>query len=289
MPFPQVDFAILLAVAGLGGLAIGSFLNVVVHRLPIMIERELDAAARDHLADDSSAQATPEDQDRFDLCWPPSRCPSCERRIAPWDNLPLISYLRLRGRCGGCGAGISPRYPLIEALTALLFLAVAWRFGASWETPLGWLFTGLLIAQSAIDLDRKLLPDELVYLLLWPGLLASLFADFAEPSAAIIGAAVGYTALYLLRWIWLRALGRDALGLGDAKLVAALGAWLGWQALPSLLLMAALLAIAVTLALRLVGPTKAGREIAFGPYLAAAGFVHLLFAADLQRLLAAAI
>lgn len=283
MPFPQLDLAVLLTLAGIGGLVIGSFLNVVIHRLPIMLERELREAIREHAKPESGPER-PQAQDRFDLWWPPSACPACHGRIAPWDNLPLVGYLRLRGRCAGCGSKISLRYPLVETLTALLFLVVAWQFGASWATPLAWLFVALLIVQSAIDLDHKILPDELVYILLWSGLAASLLGYFTEPSAAILGALAGYGALYLLRFLWLQAFGREALGLGDTKFVAALGAWFGWQALPSLLLMGALLGIVVTVALRLIREPEGEREIAFGPYLAIAGGVHLFFGGEIARL-----
>ena len=282
MPFPQIELPLLLTIAGVGGLVVGSFLNVVIHRLPIMIERELSDAVQEQLAPEG-APDRPQARERFDLWWPPSSCPACHRRIAAWDNLPVIGYLRLRGRCASCRATISPRYPLVEALTAALFLIVAWRLGASWATPLGWLFAALLIAQSAIDLDHKLLPDELVYLLLWSGLLASLLGPFTTPGAAIIGAAAGYGALYLLRLLWLQAFGREAIGLGDAKLVAALGAWFGWQALPTLLLLAALLGIAVTLAQRLARGRGGTQEIAFGPYLAVAGGLQLLFGAEMAQ------
>ena len=290
MQFPQLDPAVFLAFAGFFGLAIGSFLNVVIHRLPIMLSREMSLAAKEHLAGEAEGALPepPEEEDaRYSLLWPPSACPSCRRWIRPLENIPLLGYFWLRGKCAGCGAAISVRYPLVEALTGLLFLAIAWQTGMSWATPLGWIFAALLIAQSAIDLDYKLLPDELVYLLLWSGLLASLTGFFAEPRDAILGAAVGYGVFYALRWFWLRAFRRDALGLGDAKLLAALGAWLGWQPLPTLLLLAALTGIAATLVLRLLRRDSASREIAFGPYLALSGGLHLFLGPQIASALAA--
>ena len=299
MPFPQIDPVVFLPLAAVLGLVVGSFLNVLVHRLPIMMDREMSLAAREQLADESalaegdlSVEALTGESDaapraRYDLWWPPSACPACDRPIRPLENIPLLGYLRLGGRCAGCRAAIPLRYPLVELLTGLLFLAVAWQYGQDWSTPFGWLFMALLVALSAIDLDCKLLPDALVYPLLWTGLLVSLTGLPIDPRDAILGCAAGYAVLAALRWLWLQLFHREALGLGDAKLLGALGAWLGWQPLPSVLLAAALTAIAVAVVRRLLRRQGPRIEIAFGPYLALAGALHLLLDTERAGLLAA--
>lgn len=267
--FPTVWFGFLPL-----GLAVGSFLNVVIHRLPVLLERRWQCEARLQLA-----MAAPDGGERYDLWRPLSRCPHCRRPIAMRDNIPLLSWLLLRGRGRCCGQLISWRYPLVEALTGLLFVAA----GARWP-PGGALFGALvllsfLLALAVIDAQTLLLPDALTLPLLWLGLSFNLSSTWTTPANAVIGAMAGYGALRLLHALFKALTGRDALGLGDCKLLAALGAWLGWQALPYLVLTAALAGTSGTLLWRWRHGGAFARPLAFGPWLAAGGGA-ILFAAD---------
>ena len=255
-------------------LAIGSFLNVVVHRLPIMLERDWRAHARELL---EMPPEPCESESRYNLAVPRSQCPQCEHPIELWHNIPVLSWLILRGRCSHCSWRIPLRYPLVEAVTVLAGLGVLQVFGYEWLTVALLLYTLSLIALGCIDMETRLLPDEINIPLLWGGVLTALVFGHISPADSIIGAVVGYTALWIVYWAFKLLTGREGMGHGDFKLLAALGAWLGWQALPAVVLLASiagLLYAAVALARRLI---KRDQPIPFGPFLAASGWVTLMF------------
>ena len=255
-------------------LAIGSFLNVVIHRLPIMLEREWRRHARELL--ETPAEGSEAESRRFNLAVPRSQCPHCEHSIALRYNVPILSWLVLRARCPYCSAGIPVRYPLVEAATLLTGLWVVHAFGYEWLTVAFLLYTSSLIALGCIDLETQLLPDEITMPLLWAGLLAALAFGHVSPADAVIGAVVGYMALWMVYWGFKLLTGREGMGHGDFKLLAALGAWLGWQALPAVVLIASLAGLAyaaVGLARRSI---RRDQPIPFGPFLATAGWVTLV-------------
>jgi leader peptidase (prepilin peptidase)/N-methyltransferase len=271
-----------LIVASLAlGLIVGSFLNVVAYRLPIMMERawRAEAAAVDG--------AQPVATERFDLAWPASRCPQCGGAISAWQNIPVLSFLLLRGRCAHCATAISPRYPIVEAATGLLSAIVAWHFGATWATPAALLLTWFLIALSLIDLDHKLLPDNMTLPLMWLGLLLALIEIngaplFTDLRASVIGAAAGYLSLWSVFQLFRLLTGKEGMGYGDFKLLAALGAWLGWQVLPLIVVLSAAVGSVVGIGLIVTGQRSRQAEIPFGPYLAGAGWLALLYGRDIM-------
>lgn len=268
---------LLLAVAGCLGLLVGSFLNVVILRLPKMMEADWRQQCRE-LFGQADAEVAPA---RFNLVWPPSRCPKCERPIRPWENIPVVSYMLLRGRCKGCGQGISLRYPVIELATGLLSALVAWKFGFSLATLAALGFTWALIALSVIDFDHQLLPDSISLPLLWAGLLLSLDGTFVGPAQAIIGAAVGYLSLWSVYHVFKLLTGKEGMGYGDFKLLAVMGAWMGWQAVPLVIILSSFVGAAVGVALILALGRDRNVPIPFGPYIAAAGFIALLWRDEL--------
>ncbi len=252
-------------------LVVGSFLNVVVHRLPKMLEWEWGDQARELLH-----VAVPE-RAPFNLVRPRSRCPACGHPIAVWQNLPVAGWFLLRGRCHYCHGRISARYPVIEALAAGLGLVVAGAWGYEWIT-LGWLgFTWSLIALAFIDLDTHLLPDQITLPLLWGGLAMAAVFGYVTPVDAIAGAVVGYLALWTLYWAFRWATGREGMGHGDFKLLAAIGAWLGWQALPSVILIASIGGLAYAGIAILAKAMRRQDPLPFGPFLAAGGWLALVF------------
>ena len=258
------------------GLVVGSFLNVVAYRLPIMLERAWSAEAADETGE------PPPDQERFDLAHPPSHCPHCQAAISAWENLPVVSYLLLRGRCGYCQEKISVRYPIVEACTGLMSVAVAWHFGAGWATPAALVLTWFLIALTLIDLDRHLLPDSLTLPLMWLGMLIALVefsggALFADLRSSVIGAAAGYLSLWSVYQLFKLATGKEGMGYGDFKLLAAIGAWLGWQLLLPVIVLSAAVGSIVGIGLIVTGQRSRQAEIPFGPYLAGAGWLALIF------------
>ncbi|HEY5791224.1 MAG TPA: A24 family peptidase [Gammaproteobacteria bacterium] len=263
-----------MLVAALFGAVTGSFLNVVIHRLPRMLERGWRQQC-DELLHEGSAEAPPEG--RYDLVQPASHCPRCRAPIRAYDNIPLLSYLLLRGRCRACHHPIPLRYPLVEAFTALLTALVAWRFGVSWETLAAVPLTWALVALTFIDLDRQLLPDAITLPLLWCGLLVNLGGLFADLPAAVIGAVAGYLSLWLVYHAFRLLTGKEGMGYGDFKLLAVFGAWLGWQQLPLVVLLSSLVGAVVGVALLLLGRHARGTPMPFGPFLAAAGWVALLW------------
>ncbi len=270
-----------LLVAGLLGLAIGSFINVVIVRLPRMMNAEWHRAAAD-----ITGTAPPEDAEtRVSLAWPPSACPLCDARLKPWHNVPVLSFVALRGRCHACRQRINVLYPLVELMAAAVCLLAVWHFGPT-PAALGAVILGLLLLPAAmIDARTYLLPDSLTLAALWAGLLASLGHAYGvssvTPAAAIAGAALGYTALWILERGFYLVTGRRGMGQGDFKLTAALCAWLGPSGLPLILFLAACLGLAASAVLALSGRMDSARRIAFGPWLAFAGWIGFMYGPEL--------
>ena len=269
----------LAAIAGLLGLCIGSFLNVVIHRLPKMMEQEWQAQCAELRGEAAAAAAEP-----LSLAKPRSRCPNCGHQITAIENIPLISYLLiLKGKCSGCHARISPRYPIIEAFTGLASAYVAWHFGPTIQAAGALLLVWALIALAAIDLDTQLLPDAITLPLLWLGLAQNLWGSYTDLSSAVTGAMLGYLALWSVFWLFKLATGKEGMGYGDFKLLAALGAWLGWQMLPAIILLSSV--VGAIVGITLIVATRHGRNvpIPFGPYLAAAGGIALFWGEPITR------
>jgi len=267
--------------AGLFGLAIGSFLNVVIHRLPVMLERSWQSQCRELL---NPNQPQSDASERFDLIMPRSRCPHCEHAITALENIPVLSFLWLRGKCSACHKPISWRYPLVELLTGCLSVLVAWQFGFSLAALAGLALTWGLIALSLIDVDRQLLPDDLTLPLLWAGLLFNIFAVFVPLSSSVIGAAAGYISLWLVYQLFKLTTGKEGMGYGDFKLFAVLGAWLGWQSLPLIILLASLVGAVVGISFIVFFGHDRRMPIPFGPFLCAAGWIALLWGEPLTHL-----
>ncbi|EIK54259.1 type 4 prepilin peptidase PilD [Stutzerimonas stutzeri TS44] len=264
--------------AGLLGLLVGSFLNVVIHRLPIMMQREWQAQAREFLA----LPAEP-DGAAFNLFLPQSRCPHCAHAIRSWENIPLLSWLALRGKCSSCKAPISVRYPLVELACGLLSGYVAWHFGFSWQAGAMLLLTWGLLAMSLIDADHQLLPDSLVLPLLWLGLIVNSGELFVPLADALWGAVAGYLSLWSVYWLFKLVTGKEGMGYGDFKLLAMIGAWGGWQVLPLTILLSSLVGAVLGSILLRMRSAAQGTPIPFGPYLAIAGWIALLWGDSITR------
>ncbi|RBP49880.1 prepilin peptidase [Arenicella xantha] len=270
------------ALASIGllfGLLVGSFLNVVIYRLPNMMKYQWTVQSREWLElppDDAIEPAT--------LSKPASHCGHCKTPIKPWQNIPLISYLLLRGKCAQCGVSISLRYPLVELLTGLLSAAVVYHFGWSVQAAFGVLLTWILVALSFIDFDHKLLPDDIVLPSLWLGLGLSLWPVFSQTSDAVIGAIAGYLCFWIVFQVFLRLTGKEGMGFGDFKLMAMLGAWLGWQYLPQIILISALLGSIFGVMIMIAKKENGELAIPFGPYIAIAGWIALLWGDQLNNL-----
>lgn len=260
-------------------LMIGSFLNVVIHRLPIMLEREWQAEYLGYF----NPETQPHQEERYNLMVPRSACPHCGHAITAMENIPLLSWLWLKGRCRECQAPISARYPLVELLTALLSLIVAATLAPGWGLLAALLLTWVLVALTFIDLDKMLLPDQLTLPLLWGGLLFNLTGGFVPLADAVIGAMAGYLVLWSLYWAFKLLTGKEGMGYGDFKLLAALGAWLGWQALPIVLLLSSLVGAFIGIGLILLRNHHQNKPIPFGPYLAIAGWIALLWGDTITR------
>ncbi len=281
---------------GVLGLMVGSFLNVVIHRLPKMMEMEWrqQCAELSHVnADDHQTAAEkchpgkPEHNSGinpesvpgrpYNLIVPRSSCPHCNHVISAWENIPIVSYLLLRGKCKGCGVKISPRYPVIEAASGILCAYAAWHFGFGWAAAGALLLVWSLLALTVIDFDTQLLPDDITLPLLWAGLLFNMFGVFTSLSGAVLGAIIGYLALWIVYWLFKLATSKEGMGYGDFKLLAALGAWLGWQMLPLIILLSSLAGAVV--GITMIMALKHGRNIPipFGPYLAGGGLVALFW------------
>ncbi len=272
----------MLAVAGaLLGLLIGSFLNVVIHRLPIMMERDWQAQCATLLPEGAVPPAPTSEP--LSLVSPRSRCPHCSRPIHALENIPILSYLLLKGRCKGCGQAISPRYPLVEAITGLLFGYAAWRYGMTLAGAGALVFIAAMIALTFIDFDTQLLPDDITLPLLWAGLLLNANNTFATLPNAVVGAAVGYLALWSVYWLFKLATGKEGMGYGDFKLLAAIGAWLGWPLLPQVILLSSLVGAFVGIVLIVLARHGRNVPIPFGPYLAAAGLIALFWGKTINQ------
>ncbi len=259
------------------GLLIGSFLNVVIHRLPVMMEREWKLDCLQELQPDK----VPEEMETYNLVKPDSTCPSCGHGIRAWENIPVISYLFLRGKCSSCKTGISARYPTIEIVSALLAVTAGLHFGATVQTALVCLFGWMLLTLTMIDYDTKLLPDSLTLPLLWIGLFANSFELFTSLQDAVYGAIAGYMFLWSIFWLFKLVTGKDGMGYGDFKLLAALGAWMGWQSMPVVILLSSIVGIVVFVVLMLFKRLQRTDPIPFGPYLAAAGFIAMIWGEQL--------
>ncbi|GIU46737.1 prepilin peptidase [Shewanella algidipiscicola] len=266
---------------------IGSFLNVVIHRLPVMMKREWQQECNQYLKEyhqaliapiadklDAPIDAFPA---KYNLIVPGSACPKCNTTIKPWHNLPIVGWLMLRGRCASCSMPISPRYPVIEAITGVAIAYLALHFGPSWQFALATLLTFALLTLTFIDLDEMLLPDQITLPLLWLGLLINLNGTFATSTDAIIGAAAGYLSLWSVFWGFKLLTGKEGMGYGDFKLLAVFGAWLGWQLLPLIILLSSVVGAVVGIAMIVNKKINSGNPIPFGPYIAIAGWIAMLW------------
>jgi len=258
-------------VAALLGLLIGSFLNVVIYRIPKMMQRESD----NYVAQESGKELP--HQDRFNLMVPRSACPCCGHPITALENIPVISYIVLGGKCRKCKTRIPARYPAIELLTAALSGLLVWTFGSGAAGMATLLFAWLLIAMTFIDFDTQLLPDDLTYPLLWAGLIININGTFVPLQDAVIGAAAGYLVLWAVYWLFKLVTGKEGMGYGDFKLLAALGAWLGWTMLPTIILLSSIVGAVVGISLIVFAKRERSNPIPFGPYLAAAGMIAMLY------------
>ncbi len=267
------------ALAGVVGLLVGSFLNVVIYRLPVMMQKNWRKDCQDYLG----LEAEPQAEEPFNLVFPLSRCPGCNTPIKPYQNIPVISYVFLRGKCAKCKNPISLRYPLIEAFTAATSFIIAWHFGFTPQTGFALLLTWSLIALSFIDIDHQLLPDSITLPVLWLGLLLSLFGLFTDSHASIIGAIAGYLVLWGVFHLFKLLTGKEGMGYGDFKLLALFGAWLGWQSLPAIILLSSLVGAVIGIAMIIFSRHDRNTPIPFGPYLAAAGWIALIWGADINQ------
>jgi leader peptidase (prepilin peptidase) / N-methyltransferase len=275
-------------VCALLGFVVGSFLNVVIHRLPKMLERDWDGQAADLLEQKKlgdvarklrAAAATA----RYNLVTPPSNCPHCGHGIRAWENIPILSYVFLRGRCSACKARISARYPVVEAVTGVISAYVGWHFGSTLAAAGALVFCWSLIALTAIDMDTQLLPDDITLPLIWVGLLVNLNSVFAPLASAVIGAIAGYLSLWSVYWLFKLTTGKEGMGYGDFKLLAAIGAWLGWKLLPVVILLSSLVGAIVGISLIVFARHGRNTPIPFGPYLAAAGLIAMFWGETINR------
>lgn len=274
-----------VAAACILALLVGSFLNVLIHRLPLMMEREWRAQCAELAAEPAKELLH---EGRFDLLVPRSRCPQCGHPISALENVPILSYLMLGGKCSGCKTKISARYPAVELLTAILTGVVAWHFGFGWEAAAGIGLTWMLVAISVIDIEHQLIPDAISLPLLWAGLSLSLLHPlnesqtlFIEPQTAIAGALAGYLSLWSVYHLFRIITGKEGMGYGDFKLLAALGAFLGWKLLPVIIMMSAVVGAVIGIMLIVTHQHERSVPIPFGPYLAAAGWIAMLWGSDI--------
>ena len=271
MPQYLLDPAVATALAAAVGLCVGSFLNVVIHRLPKMLERGWQEQAAELRGE------TPIAQPRYDLAVPRSACPACGHGITAIENIPVVSWLALRGKCRACGVAISARYPLVEILGGVVAAGAIWKFGPTWQGLAACAFLWTLLALTFIDFDTQLLPDDLTVPLLWGGLIANLYGLFVPLSEAVIGAIVGYLTLWTIYWLFKIIRGKEGMGYGDFKLLAALGAWLGWKMLPLIVLGSSVVGAFIGISLIVFKGRDHNIPLAFGPYLAIAGMLALFW------------
>ncbi len=265
----------------LTGLCVGSFLNVVAYRLPLMMERDWKLECHEFLEQDRPE--LDEYTRTLSLSLPASACPACGHKIRFWENIPLLSYLLLRARCADCGAPISIQYPLVEAITALVSISVAYTYGVSLQMPAALLFSWMLIALTLIDLKKQLLPDNITLPLLWLGLFFSLFGLFTHVESSVIGAIAGYTILWSVFHLFKLVTGKEGMGYGDFKLLAALGAWGGYTLLPQIILLSSVVGAISGIVMIVLHRTEKQQPIPFGPYLAIAGWIALLWGEQINQ------
>lgn len=274
------ESSLYVALFALLGLLVGSFLNVVIHRLPMMLERHWKRDAQALLAGDAEAPSVEDEAaaDRFNLCTPASRCPHCQHRIRWFENIPIVSWLFLRGKCSQCKTGISVRYPLVELANGLLWAYCIHRWGLT-TTGAAWcFFSSMLLTAALIDWDTTLLPDDLTLPLLWAGLMCSALGWIPVPlKDSLYGAAAGYLSLWSIYWAFKLLTGKEGMGYGDFKLLAALGAWFGWQALIPIALFSSVVGAVIGIGLKLFSSLREGGYMPFGPFLAGAGFLVMWF------------
>lgn len=267
-------------ITGVLGLIMGSFINVVIYRLPIMMQQEWQVQCADILNVSVSA---PTPGKPFNLIAPRSRCPHCGHQITALENIPILSYIWQRGKCTACHQAISWRYPLIEAMSAFLAIITAWHFGFGWPLLGALALTWALLASTMIDFDHQILPDTITLPFLWIGILCNLFGLYTDIESSVIGAMAGYLSLWTIYWLFKLITGKEGMGYGDFKLLAMLGAWMGWQALPIIILMSSVIGLAVAMILILSRGHDKNVPIPFGPYLAAAGWITLLWGNTLTQ------
>jgi len=277
----ETSVPFLLLATGLLGLIVGSFLNVVIHRLPLMMEQALSRECHEYLGTPAADTGPVE---HFNLLTPASRCPACGHRIRSLENIPVISFLFLRGKCSECGTAISWRYPAVETITAVLSTFAALHFGYSMQLLAALVFTWAMVPLFLIDFDRQILPDAITLPLLWLGLFCSLNGIFIDSQASIIGAASGYLSLWLIYHLFRLATGKEGMGYGDFKLLGAIGAWVGWQSLPLVILFSSVVGAAIGMTLILAKGRDHNQPMPFGPFLAAAGWITLLWGNDIIAL-----
>jgi len=271
---------LVLGLSLLLGLIVGSFLNVVIYRLPRMMERDWHKQAREYM---EMSEEPAEEQSPLSLARPASHCPHCGHRIRAYENVPLVSWLLLGGKCSCCANAISIRYPLIELATSVLSAVVVWNLGFDWQAGAALLLTWALIALSMIDYDHHLLPDSITLPFLWLGLVVSLVPLFADVRSAVIGAAAGYLSLWFVYQLFKLVTGKEGMGFGDFKLLALFGAWLGWQALPGVILISSLVGAVVGGILIALKGRDRHHPIPFGPFLAVAGWISLLWGEQIRH------
>ena len=272
-----------LTTVGLISLCVGSFLNVVIYRLPLMMQREWQSECRLLLEDEITNKTTQaSNSEPFNLVKPNSTCPKCKTAIKPWQNIPIISWIMLKGKCANCSNPISARYPIVEAITALLSLVIAYSFGATEHALLYIFVTWILVALTFIDIDHMLLPDQLTLPLVWLALIAAVMGITISPGDAIVGAACGYLSLWSVFWLFKLLTGKEGMGYGDFKLLAVFGALLGWQSLLTIILLSSVVGAIIGIALLSIQGKDKATPIPFGPYLAIAGWITLLWGAQIQ-------
>ena len=272
-----LSLPVMLVLAGFLGLIVGSFLNVLIYRLPKMMQAEWETQCAE-LRNDPVTEGP-----RYNLMVPRSACPHCHHQITAAENIPVFSWLLLRGKCSVCKASISPRYPLVELVTCLLSVAVVWKLGATWQTMGGLVFVWSLIALAFIDFDTSLLPDSITMPLIWLGLLFNISTSFAPLSRAVVGAVAGYLILWSIYWLFKLVTGKEGMGYGDFKLLAAIGAWLGWELLPVTILLSSVVGTIVGISMIVLIKHDRRVPIPFGPYLAGGGLVALFFGNQLTQ------
>ena len=263
------------------GLTVGSFLNVIIYRLPVMLDREWTQQCHDYLQHDATDTETR--AEKFNLSYPPSTCPQCQHKIRAWENIPVISYIMLGGKCSHCKTSISIQYPLVETVTAILSVFVAWHFGATAQTMAALILTWSLVALTMIDAQKQILPDNITQPLLWLGIIVNIPELFTSIESSVTGAIAGYLILWFIYHLFRILTGKEGMGYGDFKLLAALGAWMGWEMLPLIIVLSSVVGAIIGIAMIVFRKHDKGVPIPFGPYLAIAGWIAFLWGPQITR------